>query len=72
MPDPTVAEMIKAARTLKGLSFRELGDVAEVGHAIIHRIEAGQPPSARTLWRLAVGLGLNQRDRLRLFEAAGR
>ncbi len=71
MPQPTVGEIIRATRLLRGLSYRQLAAVADVGHTTIHRIEAGQPPSAQALWRLAKGLGLKKRDRLRLFKAAG-
>ena len=41
MPAPALGSVLRALREKRGLSLRELGQLAEVDHAYIHRLETG-------------------------------
>jgi len=51
-------------REKRGLSLRELGQLAEVDHAYIHRLETGakEAPSEEVLGRLARALKAEKRE----------
>ena len=60
MSTPALGSVLRALREKRGLSLRELGQLAEVDHAYIHRLETGakEAPSEEVLGKLARALGL--------------
>lgn len=56
--------LIKFLREQRGLSLRELGRLAEVDHAYVHRLETGdkESPSAEVLGRLIKPLKAGKRE----------
>ena len=64
MAESALGALIKFLREQRGLSLRELGRLAEVDHAYIHRLETGdkESPSAEVLGRLAKPLRAGKRE----------
>lgn len=64
MAESSLGFLIKFLREQRGLSLRELGRLAEVDHAYIHRLETGdkESPSAEVLGRLAKPLRAGKRE----------
>jgi transcriptional regulator with XRE-family HTH domain len=61
----TLAERLKAARVLAGLTQAEAAVVAEIGQSYWSEVEAGKrDPSTATLARLAKGVGRHARELL--------
>ena len=56
--------LLRFLREQRGLSLRELGRLAEVDHAYIHRLETGskESPSAEVIGKLAKALKTAKRD----------
>jgi transcriptional regulator with XRE-family HTH domain len=56
--------LLKFLREQRGLSLRELGRIAEVDHAYIHRLETGdkESPSREVLGKLAKALKPGKRE----------
>jgi transcriptional regulator with XRE-family HTH domain len=60
MMDPTARQRIRAARTAKGLSLRELARRVGVSASLLSQIENGKSdPSVSTLYALVAELGLS-------------
>ena len=64
MSAPALGSVLRALREKRGLSLRELGQLAEVDHAYIHRLETGakESPSEEILGKLARALKAEKRD----------
>src|SRR6185503_17467198 len=64
MPRTALGVMIQAMREQRGLSQRELGRLAEIDHAYIHRLESGdkEAPSEDVVAKLVRTLKLDKRD----------
>lgn len=64
MPAPALGTVLRALRERRGLSLRELGKIAEVDHAYIHRLETGakESPSEEVLGKLARALKSEKRE----------
>ncbi len=58
MPESALGVLLKKMREQRGLSFRELGRLAELDHAYIYRLEAGDKddPSTEALGKLTRAL----------------
>ena len=55
---PNYAELLKSARTVAGLSQRELARKAKTAQSVVARVELGETsPSVRTLTRLIKAAG---------------
>jgi HTH-type transcriptional regulator, competence development regulator len=56
--------LLRFLREQRGLSLRELGRLAEVDHAYVHRLETGskESPSAAVIGRLAKALKAGKRE----------
>jgi transcriptional regulator with XRE-family HTH domain len=56
--------MLRRLREERGLSLRELGQITDIDHAYIYRLEIGakESPSAEILAKLIRGLKANRRD----------
>jgi HTH-type transcriptional regulator, competence development regulator len=61
---PALGSVLRALREKRGLSLRELGQLAEVDHAYIHRLETGakESPSEEVLSKLARALRAEKRE----------
>ncbi len=68
MSAPALGSVLRALRERRGLSLRELGQLAEVDHAYVHRLETGakESPSEDVLTKLARALKAEKRDSLML------
>ncbi len=66
MSAPALGSVLRALRERRGLSLRELGQLAEVDHAYIHRLETGakESPSEDVLAKLTRALKAEKRDNL--------
>ncbi len=64
MSAPALGSVLRALREKRGLSLRELGLLAEVDHAYIHRLETGakESPSEEVLGKLARALKAERRE----------
>jgi len=64
MTQSGIGYLIRFLREQRGLSLRELGRLAEVDHAYIHRLETGdkEAPSADVLAKLTKALKPGKRD----------
>jgi transcriptional regulator with XRE-family HTH domain len=64
MPESALGFLIRFLRELRGLSLRELGRLAGVDHAYIHRLETGtkEAPSAEVLAKLTKALKAAKRE----------
>ena len=64
MSTPALGTVLRALREKRGLSLRELGQLAEVDHAYIHRLETGakESPSDDVIGRLARALKAERRE----------
>jgi transcriptional regulator with XRE-family HTH domain len=64
MGESALGTLIRYLREQRGLSLRELGRLAEVDHAYIHRLETGdkESPSVEVLTKLAKALKPGKRD----------
>ena len=64
MPESALGVLLKKMREERGLSFRELGRLAELDHAYIYRLEAGdkEDPSFEALGKLARALKAAKRE----------
>ena len=64
MSTPALGSVLRALREKRGLSLRELGQLAEVDHAYIHRLETGakEAPSEEVLGKLARALKAEKRE----------
>lgn len=64
MPGSTLGVLLKKMREQRGLSFRELGRIAELDHAYIYRLEAGDKvdPSTEALGKLTRALKASKRE----------
>jgi transcriptional regulator with XRE-family HTH domain len=64
MSESALGFLIRFLREQRGLSLRELGRLAEVDHAYIHRLETGdkESPSADVLTKLTKALKPGKRD----------
>lgn len=64
MPESALGVLLKNMREQRGLSFRELGRLAELDHAYIYRLEAGDKddPSTDALGKLARALKAGKRE----------
>lgn len=53
-----LGEYLRSLRNEKGLTTREVGEIAECSHTFVIRIERGERfPSIQRLWRMTSGLG---------------
>jgi transcriptional regulator with XRE-family HTH domain len=61
---PALGSVLRALRERRGLSLRELGQLAEVDHAYIHRLETGakESPSEEVLGKLTRALKPEKRE----------
>jgi HTH-type transcriptional regulator, competence development regulator len=61
---PALGSVLRALREKRGLSLRELGQLSEVDHAYIHRLETGakESPSEEVLGKLARALKAEKRE----------
>jgi transcriptional regulator with XRE-family HTH domain len=61
---PALGSVLRALREKRGLSLRELGQLAEVDHAYIHRLETGakESPSEEVLGKLTRALKAEKRE----------
>lgn len=68
MSVPALGSVLRALRERRGLSLRELGQLAEVDHAYIHRLETGakESPSEDVLSKLTRALKAEKRESLML------
>lgn len=68
MSSPALGLVLRALRERRGLSLRELGLLAEIDHAYVHRLETGakESPSDEVLTKLARALKAEKRDSLML------
>jgi transcriptional regulator with XRE-family HTH domain len=59
-----LGSVLRALREKRGLSLRELGQLAEVDHAYVHRLETGakESPSEEVLGKLARALKAEKRE----------
>ena len=64
MPSTALGVVIRAMRETRGLSLRELGQLAETDHAYIYRLETGdkESPSGEVLVKLVRALKPSKRD----------
>lgn len=64
MPESALGFLIRFLREQRGLSLRELGRLAGVDHAYIHRLETGtkEAPSAEVLAKLSKALKAAKRE----------
>lgn len=64
MPESALGVLLKKMREQRGLSFRELGRLAELDHAYIYRLEAGdkEDPSSEALGKLTRALKVGKRE----------
>lgn len=64
MPESALGVLLKKMREQRGLSFRELGRLAELDHAYIYRLEAGDKddPSTEALGKLTRALKAGKRE----------
>ena len=64
MPESALGFLIRFLREQRGLSLRELGRLAVVDHAYIHRLETGtkEAPSAEVLAKLSKALKAAKRE----------
>ena len=64
MPESALGSLIRFLRDQRGLSLRELGRLAGVDHAYIHRLETGtkEAPSAEVLAKLTKALKAAKRE----------
>ena len=64
MPESVLGILLKKMREQRGLSFRELGRLADLDHAYIYRLETGdkEDPSADALGKLARALKAGKRE----------
>ncbi len=64
MSAPALGSVLRALREKRRLSLRELGHLAEVDHAYIHRLETGakESPSEEVLGKVARALKADKRE----------
>jgi transcriptional regulator with XRE-family HTH domain len=64
MPESALGFLIRFLREQRGLSLREMGRLAGVDHAYIHRLETGtkEAPSAEVLAKLTKALKAAKRE----------
>ena len=64
MPESALGFLIRFLREQRGLSLRELGRLAGVEHAYIHRLETGtkEAPSAEVMAKLSKALKAAKRE----------
>ena len=64
MPESALSVLLKKLREARGLSFRELGRIAELDHAYIYRLETGdkEDPSTEALGKLTRALKATKRE----------
>ena len=64
MPSSALGVVLRALRDRRNLSLRDLGKLAEIDHAYIHRLESGEKesPSEDTLAKLAKHLKPNAHE----------
>lgn len=64
MSAPALGSVLRALREKRGLSLRELGQLAEVDHAYIYRLETGakEAPSGEVLGKLSRALKADKRE----------
>jgi transcriptional regulator with XRE-family HTH domain len=62
--EPALGLLLRFLREQRGLSLRELGRLAGVDHAYIHRLETGgkEAPSAEVIGKLAKALKAGKRE----------
>lgn len=68
MPETALGPVLRVLREKRGLSLRELGQLAGVDHAYIHRLETGakEAPSDEVLAKLTRALKAEKREALML------
>jgi transcriptional regulator with XRE-family HTH domain len=75
MPESALGYLLKKLREQRGLSLRELARLAEVDHAYIYRLEAGdrEEPSSGILGKLTRSLkpGKRETDMLQFLAQSG-
>ena len=64
MPEPALGALLRKLREDRGLSLRELSQIAGVDHAYIHRLETGakEAPSDEALNKLIRALKAGKRE----------
>lgn len=64
MPEPALGALLKKMREDRGLSLRELAQLAGIDHAYIHRLETGakEAPSDEALAKLSRSLKAGKRE----------
>jgi HTH-type transcriptional regulator, competence development regulator len=64
VPESALGQLLKNLRSDRGLTLRETGQLAEVDHAYVHRLETGtkESPSEEVLARLAKALKAPKRE----------
>lgn len=64
MPDSALGFLLRQMRNERGLNLREVGQLAEVDHAYVQRLETGEKgsPSDEVLGRLAKALKAPKRE----------
>ena len=64
MPEAAFGTFLKLLRERRGLSLREMGRLAEVDHAYIHRLERGdkESPSSDVLGKLGRAVKADKRE----------
>lgn len=68
----TFSTVLNGYRTQSGMSQHALADLAELNHSSLSRYESGERfPDRETVEALAIALGLNRSDRIRLMLSAG-
>jgi len=64
VPESALGHLLRQLRNDRGLTLREAGQLAEVDHAYVHRLETGtkESPSEEVLARLAKALKAPRRE----------
>jgi transcriptional regulator with XRE-family HTH domain len=64
MPESALGVLLRNLREKRKFSFRELGQLADVDHAYIYRLETGskESPSAESLQKLTKALKADKRE----------
>jgi HTH-type transcriptional regulator, competence development regulator len=64
LPEPALGALLKKLREDRGLSLRELAQLADIDHAYIYRLETGvkEAPSEEALTKLSRALKAGKRE----------
>jgi transcriptional regulator with XRE-family HTH domain len=64
MPEPALGYLLRSLREERGLSLRELGQLAGIDHAYVHRLESGakESPSEEVQGKLIRALKVAKRE----------